>query len=123
MSRILVVDDEIEICRVLEQFLVGKGHDVAMATSGQEGLLKVKEWEPDIVLLDILMPDIKGTEVLHLVKEIDKRIGVIMITGLYDEEIGRKLLSEGADDYITKPFDLDYLGTSVTAKLLSMGKE
>ncbi|MBI4530715.1 MAG: response regulator [Candidatus Latescibacteria bacterium] len=118
MSKILIVDDEEDIRSLLKRFLTKKEYDVTTASDGYQVLIKVKEWEPDIVLLDILMPGISGMEVLPLIKEINEKIGIIMITAVRDVETGRKALSMGADDYITKPFDLNYLETSVMAKIL-----
>ena len=118
MSKILIVDDEEDIRSLLKRFLTKKEYDVVTASDGYQALIKVKDWEPDIVLLDILMPGISGMEVLPLIKETNEKIGIIMITAVRDVETGRKALSMGADDYITKPFDLNYLETSVMAKIL-----
>ena len=120
MSRVLVVDDEEEVCHLLEKFLTKKGYEVATAFNGDHALLKVKEWEPDVILLDILMPGVNGMEVLSLIKEINGETGIIMVTAIRDAETGRKALLMGADDYITKPFDLEYLETSVMAKIVTM---
>lgn len=120
MVRILVVDDEPDACDFLKQFLTLKGYQATTATSGPEALKKVKEERPDLILLDIRMPGMDGIEVLRRVKEVDVAIGVIMITAVKDEEIGKQALQMGANDYITKPLDLEYLETSVLAKIAMM---
>lgn len=120
MIRVLVVDDDIGVCHVVEQFLVRRGYNVEIATRGEIALLKVQEWRPEVVLLDIVMPEMDGIEVLRRIKEIDPGVGVIMTTGLQDEDVGRQALRMGAFDFITKPFDLDYMENVLLAKIASM---
>ena len=118
MKRILVVDDEVEACNALEEFLKVKGYDVWTAYNGQSALDKVKEVRPHIVLLDMIMPGIGGMEVLKEIKRLDPAIGVIMVTVVTDHDQAKKTLELGAYDYITKPVDLDYLETVVMVKIL-----
>jgi len=120
MERILVVDDEVEACDVLKEFLTSKGYEVHTALDGLTAISKVKEIRPHIVLLDIMMPGMSGTEVLKEVKKIDSRVGVIMTTAVVDEEIAKETLKLGAYDYITKPLDLDYLETVVIVKIVDL---
>ncbi len=120
MARILVVDDEQDVCDMLEKFLKIKGYEVSTALSGKEALTLVKEEKPHIVLLDIRMPEMDGLECLERIKEIDKEIGVIMITALKQEEVGKKAMELGAYDYITKPLSLQYLQDCLMVKLLQM---
>jgi DNA-binding response OmpR family regulator len=120
MARILVVDDEQDVCDMLEKFLKIKGYEVSTALSGEEALTLVKEEKPHIVLLDIRMPEMDGLECLERIKEIDKEIGVIMITALKQEEVGKKAMELGAYDYITKPLSLQYLQDCLMVKLLQM---
>lgn len=118
MARILVVDDEPEICEVLKEFLELKGFEVITAHSGPEAIAKVKEERPHVMLLDIRMPGMDGMEVLRRVREFDKHMGIIMVTAVKDVELGRQALKMEADDYITKPIDFEYLETSLLVKVL-----
>jgi len=120
MERILVVDDEIEACDVLKEFLDAKGYEVHTALDGLTAISKVKEIRPHIVLLDIMMPGMSGTEVLKEVKKIDPRVGVIMTTAVVDEEIAKEALKLGAFEYITKPLNLNYLETVVMVKIVDL---
>ncbi len=120
MERILVVDDEAQIVRLLQKYFASKGYEVHTAGSGLEAVDRVKDVRPDVVLLDILMPGMGGLDALKEIKKIDPQIGVIMITAVIDEEIARRALELGADDYITKPIDFDYLETCVMVKLAQL---
>ncbi len=117
-GRILVVDDEEVIRTVLSRFLKGKGYDVVTAADGREALERVKKERPHLMLLDVRMPEMDGFEVLRRVHGIDQEIAVMMITANTDLEQARKTMEMGACDYIVKPFHLDYLETTVMAKLL-----
>jgi DNA-binding NtrC family response regulator len=109
MSMILVVDDELEVCKALEMFLIKKGYKVSIATDGASALEFVKGHQPDIVLLDIIMPGMWGTDVLKQIKKTDPLINVIMTTAIGDEKEVKKALKAGALDYLTKPLDLKKL--------------
>ncbi|MHB8908485.1 MAG: response regulator [Syntrophales bacterium] len=118
MGKILVVDDEVEIVRLLKDFLTSKGYEVATALNGAEALAKVKEIHPDIVLLDLVMPGMHGIDTLKEIKKIDPSIGVIMVTGVVDEELANRAVKLGAFDYIIKPINIDYLETCVMVKMI-----
>ncbi len=120
MRKILVVDDEIIIRDLLEDFLSRKGYDVYTASDGRAAIAEVKEIKPHIVLLDIMMPGMDGIDTLEEIRRIDPRVGVIMITGVLDEKLGKRAMKLGAFDYITKPLDLDYLETAVMVKMLQV---
>ncbi|MDP3732076.1 MAG: response regulator [Candidatus Omnitrophota bacterium] len=117
-KKILVVDDDLQIRSLLEKFLIKKGFYALSAASGEEALEKIKTAKPIIVLLDIKMPGMDGLMTLKRIKEINEDIGVIMITGVEDEDIGEVALKSGAYDYITKPLDLDYLEMCLLTKIL-----
>lgn len=102
----------------VKEVLVQKGHEAIVALNGEEAIKKVKEERPHIVLLDIRMPGMDGIEALKQIREIDKEVGVVMITAVKEEETGRKCLELGAHDYIAKPFSLDYLETVLMVKLI-----
>lgn len=118
--RVLIVDDERQIGEFLSEFLVEKGYEVFYADSGEEGIRYVKRVRPHLTLLDVRMSGMGGLEALRLMKEIDPRLGVIMVTALHEEEVGREALKLGAVDFITKPIDFDYLETSLMYKLSAM---
>ncbi len=117
MSRILVVDDEVWSCDAIKKFMEEKGYDAITSFSGEDALEKVKKEKPDIILLDIRMPGMDGMEVLRRVREFDKDVGIIMVTAVKDEEIGKEALKSGADEYVTKPIDLNHLDTTVLVDL------
>jgi len=120
MARILVVDDEIDACRVLEEFLTAKGYEVLSAQDGPTAIRKVEEFKPHIVFLDIIMPGVGGIEVLHEIKRLDPQVAVIMVSVVTEPEKAKRTFDLGAYDYITKPVDLDYLEKVVIVKLLDL---
>jgi len=120
MARILVVDDEIAIVDVLQTFLEEKGHKVFAAYDGEEAVAVAKQERPHVILLDIYLPKMDGIGVLRAVREFDETMGVIMITAFREEEVAKEALSLGAFDYITKPFDFDYLERALNTKLQLM---
>jgi len=107
--KILVVDDEIEICNIFYDFFTPKGYEVIKATSGKAALEKVKSENPNLVFLDIRMPEMDGLEVLKQIRQIDNAIAVIMVTVMNDEETAKKAIKLGANDYVPKPLSFDYL--------------
>ena len=119
-GRVLVVDDDPATVELLQEFLIAKGYEVITASDGVEALRKVKEERPHLILLDIEMPKMDGLEVLRQVKALDPTVGVIMVTGVNEQEIGRKAVELGAFDYIVKPLDLPYLERSLWYKLTMM---
>jgi DNA-binding response OmpR family regulator len=120
MAKVLVVDDEPEAVELLVEFLSSKGYEILTATSGEEALRRVKEDRPHLVLLDIRMPKMSGLEVLKRIREIDPEMGVIMVTAVNEEDVGRQALELGAFDYIVKPLDLKYLERSLWYKITTM---
>lgn len=116
--QVLVVDDSVEIQDTLKVFLEEHGCNVLTASSGSEALSLARTHEFDVVLLDIVMPEMDGKEVLIILKRLFPSLPVIMITGVDDEQIGIDCMHAGAYDYIKKPFDIDYLQTSVLSTML-----
>ncbi|HET57583.1 MAG TPA: response regulator [Deltaproteobacteria bacterium] len=117
MIKVLIVDDEIHIIRLLRQYLESKRYDVFTATNGVEAIRKAKTIEPDVVLLDHIMPGMGGIEVLKAIKKFRPETVVIMLTAVIDESVARITLASGADVYITKPFNLENVETSILSKL------
>jgi DNA-binding NtrC family response regulator len=107
--RILVVDDEAEFREVVAEYLAGKDLDVREAASGEEAVKRVAEFEPHVVLLDMMMAGIGGLEALREIKVVAPRTSVIMVTAVQDLDEARGALARGAVDYVTKPFPFRYL--------------
>ncbi|MFC1869117.1 response regulator [Thermodesulfobacteriota bacterium] len=120
MEKILVVDDEIEVCNALKEYFSLKEYEVEIALDGPTALIKIKEFDPHIILLDIIMPGMGGIDVLKTARNINPKIGIIMVTAVADEEIAKNTLKLGAYDYITKPLDLNYLETVVMVKMIDV---
>ncbi len=116
----MVVDDEEEVLNTLKEFLTVKGYEVHTARDGLEAIEKMKEVRPHVVFLDIIMPGMGGIDALKEIKKIDPLVGVIMATAVTDEELGKRTLQLGAYDYITKPFDLNYIETVVLVKIIQI---
>lgn len=120
MKRILVVDDEMEICSFLKEFLEEKNYTVDVAYDGLKAINKIKEFKPHIVLLDVKMPGINGIITLRKIKKIDPTIVAIMISAVYYEDLAKKALKLGAYDYILKPFELNYLENTLLLKITKL---
>lgn len=112
-EKILVVDDEQDIVKVLSKILELAGYEVISAYNGTEALQHVKENNPDLVLLDYMMPDITGLEVLQQIKAFSEEVYVIMVTGRGSEEVAASVMKAGASDYVIKPFVKDQILTVV----------
>ncbi len=117
MAKMLVVDDEIEICDFLREFFIEKGYTVYTAPTGDVALKIVAEKRPDILLLDIMMPGKSGLETLREAKKILPTLKVIMVSALETTDKIEAAMKLGADNYITKPLSLDYLESDVRAKV------
>ena len=104
MSKIVVVEDEAILQRALAEWLEIEGFDVVTATTGKEALDVIQRELPDLVLLDIVLPEINGMEVLKRLKDNPKtkKIPVVVITNLGDEQNRKRALSLGAEDYLIK---------------------
>jgi two-component system, OmpR family, KDP operon response regulator KdpE len=108
MKRVLVIDDEVQMRRLLRLSLEGREFDVFDAASGFEGIQQVKGVKPDIILLDLNLPDRDGLDVLKELKEWSS-IPVIILSVRNSEEDIVGLLNAGADDYLVKPFNTEEL--------------
>lgn len=103
MAKILIIDDDTDICQLLDRFLKRKGHDTSYVTSGKKALTYLKENEADIVFCDFRLPDTDGKELLISIKELNPKTQVIIITGYSDVKVAVEVIKNGAFDYITKP--------------------
>lgn len=113
-KRVLVVDDEPGILKVLSIELRLQGYEVESTTSGAEAIEMIRSREPDLVLLDVLMPEVSGLEVLDSVREFS-RVPIILFTANHRViEIAMKM---GGTDYITKPFNVEHLDKKIKTLL------
>jgi DNA-binding response OmpR family regulator len=121
--RLLVVDNEIDICNFVKSFFEIRGFDVHCALNGDEALKALESYTPDIVILDVMMRrNEEGLEYLPQIKQKMPSVKVIMITGVDDEDTIEKAKKLGADDYITKPLVLEYLETTVVNKITNLSQ-
>jgi DNA-binding response OmpR family regulator len=119
-QRILVVDDEPQICDVVELYLRREGYEVETAHDGETALKTVEHNPPDLIVLDVMMPKVNGLEVTRLVHDRFK-IPIIMLTSLGQEADKITGLEMGADDYVVKPFSPKELAVRVKAVLRRAG--
>ena len=118
MSRILVVEDEQDLASLLEYNLKADGHEVEVARTGAAGIARHKAFKPELVLLDLMLPDIAGTEVARLIRETEtRRTSLIIVTARGEETDRVRGLELGADDYVVKPFSVKELLLRVKAVL------
>jgi two-component system phosphate regulon response regulator OmpR len=103
--HILIVDDDIRILKLLKQFLLQNGYLVSTATSSKEAEIYLNEFIFDLVMLDVMMPEVTGIEFARTIKENKIHVPIILLTALSEPEDKVKGLEAGADDYITKPFE------------------
>lgn len=116
-SRILIVDDDEKIISMLRRGLAFEGYEVHTASNGAEGLKAIMNEEPDMVILDVMMPQVDGFEALRRLREGGSKIPVLMLTAKDEVENRVKGLDTGADDYLVKPFALEELLARVRALL------
>lgn len=117
MKKLLVVDDEIEICEFLKSFFEDREFQVAVAHSGGKAVEAAALFKPDLVLLDIQMPGMDGLQALKKLKDNHPRLKVIMVTAVETQEKIEEAMRLGADNYITKPLSLEYLEKDVQDKI------
>ena len=123
MSKILVIDDDKSICESLKLYLTEEGYEVHTAPTGTEGLNEFVRILPDVVILDIRLPDIDGFTVLEDLREDDENVKVIMITAHHDMDTTIKAMKEGAFDYIHKPINVDELDIAIRKALNTIEME
>jgi two-component system, OmpR family, response regulator len=116
-ARILVVDDEESITQLLSTALRYEGFEVQTAATGRQALVEVESFRPDLVLLDVMLPDLDGFEVQRRLPGGLSRLPVVFLTARRDTEDRVRGLTVGADDYVTKPFSLEELIARVRAVL------
>ncbi len=115
-TKILVIDDDINICDLLKLYFENEGYEIKTASDGAEGVNFFKVYEPDLVLLDVMLPKKDGWQVLREIRECSAK-PVIMVTAkgdVFDKVLGLEL---GADDFVVKPFDMKELSARIKAVL------
>jgi two-component system, OmpR family, KDP operon response regulator KdpE len=115
-ARILVVDDESQITRVLRTTLTSQRYDVRVANDGETALEIMKDWSPDIVITDVSMPNMDGLALCHELR-MRSQVPIIVLSVKEDDRTKVKALDLGADDYVTKPFSMNELLARVRANL------
>ena len=103
MTKILVVDDEKKIVDIVTSYLIAQKFEVEVAYSGTEALTKFYKWHPNLVVLDLMLPDLDGNEVTRRIRQ-DSKTPIIMLTAKSSDESIVNGLQSGADDYVVKPF-------------------
>jgi len=121
-SRVLVVDDEPQITRVLRTVLTSQGYEVQTAPEGQSALSSFTEWLPELVITDLMMPRMDGVELCRRIRAISS-VPIIVLSVKGEERTKVEALDSGADDYVTKPFGIDELLARVRAALRRSGGE
>src|SRR5690349_949555 len=114
--RILVVDDETQITRVLRRGLSARGYEVQAAHDGEEALAIYEQWPPDLVITDLSMPQMSGLELCRLLRR-RSQVPIIVLSVKGEERTKVEALDAGADDYVTKPFNMNELLARVRAAL------
>src|SRR5687767_7675939 len=114
--RILVVDDEPQLTRVLRTGLTSRGFDVRAAADGLAGFEVFSDWQPDLIITDLAMPNMDGLEFCRRVRAISQ-VPIIILSAKGEEKTKVEALDIGADDFVTKPFGIDELLARVRASL------
>jgi two-component system, OmpR family, KDP operon response regulator KdpE len=113
---ILVIEDDLPMRRYLKLFLSGKGYAYSEADNGEDGVILARKQKPDLILLDLGLPDIDGVEVTKRIRH-SSQIPIIVLSGRTSERDKVELFAEGADDYLTKPFGVEELHARIQAAI------
>src|SRR5271170_6773666 len=115
-AKILIVDDEPQITRVLRTALSTQGHSLRIAANGVEGMEAVHTWKPDLVITDLAMPQMDGVELCREIRAVSE-VPIIVLSVRNQDLMKVEALDAGADDYVTKPFSIQELQARVRAQL------
>jgi two-component system KDP operon response regulator KdpE len=125
-TRILIVDDEPPIRRLLRTSLAAQGFQVTEAADGRQALAEIESSAPDLVILDLGLPDIQGQDLIHTLRQQGSSLPILVLSSRADEQGKVEALDLGADDYVTKPFGTDELfariRTALRHRLQSQGE-
>lgn len=116
MKTILIVDDKISLTRMLQDFLGQEGYRTVIADNGRNALYTARHSKPDLILLDLMMPEMDGFAFMETYRQ-EAQIPIIVLTSMLEKDSAIKGLELGADDYVTKPFDMDELMARIRAVL------
>lgn len=117
MTRIMIVEDELAIRRLLRTSLTSQGFQVIEAADGGQALAEIEQAEPDLVILDLGLPDIQGQELIRIIRTQGSTLPIVVLSSRTDERGKVEALDLGADDYVTKPFGTDELLARIRAAL------
>jgi DNA-binding response OmpR family regulator len=112
-ARILIIDDDRDVCRVLSRELMDLGYHVSYVLTGKDGVNKVRKNYFDVVILDLKLPDLQGIEVLRRIREFNNTVKILVLTGNPSFESAIETIRNEVADYITKPYDSGYLKTKL----------
>lgn len=112
-GKILIVDDEVEMGRLLAEYLTEQGYHAVTAHSGIEALAKLDLEAPEAILLDVRMPGMDGVEVLRRIRSFNAQVGILMLSANDDIDLAKQTIAMGAFDYTVKPVDFAYLSRAV----------
>ena len=113
MAKVLVIDDEPSIRNLLDTLLCRKGYDVVLAESGRKGLELFRRERPDVLVLDLKMPQMDGITVLKQIRRVDPKLPVIILTGAGTPETEQQVRAMGVTEYVEKAFSLHLLGDAL----------
>ena len=116
MAQIVLIEDDVDIRRLVADALAAQGHDVESAAEALEGLQLTVKGKPDLVVMDLGLPDLDGTELLRMIRAVSQ-VPIIVITARGADEVVVRTLDSGADDYLVKPFSVAQLEARVRALL------
>ena len=115
MPLVLVVEDNADVREILVETVEAFGYEVMAAETAAEAVVSVTDREPDAILLDIILPDARGTAGLERLKQVRPDVPIIMVTANSDDDLARETLKRGAFDYVMKPFDRGQLARALEA--------
>ena len=109
MAKLLIIDDEPDLCAIFQRIFQEEGHSVATAITGQEGVAKSRADQPDLIFLDLKMPSMDGITCLKRLRLVSKVSKIVVLTGYGTLKTAKEAMRLGAYDYTAKPFDLDLI--------------
>jgi len=112
MTRVLIIEDDSLVSRTIAAHLKKKGYELKLAETGEEGLKLYRDFQPDLTLLDVKLPDLNGLEVLRQIRQTSKNAAVLVMTAFDDMKTTIEAIKAGAFEYLVKP--LDYLELDLT---------
>lgn len=114
---LLIVDDDPDTRATIREYFQALGYDCASAANGAEALLKIREEVPDVVLLDLNMPEMGGLEFLKVVRQLNNAFGIIVVTAMHDPRVAARAVSSGAFDVVEKPINFQHLAYLVRIQI------